>query len=78
MKSINLTYISDNGVSFPLVATSMYLKEASFHEYSWNPEAVGYKLGDLLKIFTKDVFAQRCLAQKCPDEKACRYSETVK
>lgn len=58
--SINLTYISDNGTSFPLVAQSMYIKEGSFHEYSWNPEAVAYKLGDLLKIFTKDAQQYSC------------------
>lgn len=58
--SINLTYISDNGQSFPLVAEQMYIKEGSFHEYSWNPEAVAYKLGDLLKIFTKDAQQYSC------------------
>lgn len=60
MNNINLTYISDNGTAFPLVASAMYLKEASFHEYSWNPEAVTYKLGDLLKIFTKDALQYNC------------------
>lgn len=51
---IDLTYTSDNGVSFPLVAEKMYLKDASLHEYKWNAEGVKYKYGDLLKIFTKD------------------------
>lgn len=60
MNNINLTYISDNGTAFPLVASKMYLKEASFHEYSWNPEAVTYKFGDLLKIFTKDALQYNC------------------
>lgn len=58
--NINLTYISDNGISFPLVAESMYIKEGSFHEYAWNPETVKYKLGDLLKIFTKDAQQYSC------------------
>jgi hypothetical protein len=58
--NINLTYISDNGTSFPLVATSMYIKTGSFHEYSWNPEAVSYKYGDLLKIFTKEAQQYNC------------------
>lgn len=58
--NLNLTYISDNGVSFPLVAQSMYIKTGSFHEYSWNPEAVAYKFGDLLKIFTKDAQQYSC------------------
>ena len=31
-----------------------------------------------LNIFTKNGFTKRCFAQKCPDEKACRHSETVK
>lgn len=58
--SINFTYISDNGVSFPLVAESMYIKKGSFHDYSWNPESVSYKYGDLLKIFTKDAQQYKC------------------
>ena len=58
--NINLTYISDNGISFPLVAESMYIKEGSFHEYAWNPETVKYKLGALLKIITKDAQQYSC------------------
>ena len=58
--NIDLTYISDNGTSFPLVATSMYIKTGSFHEYSWNPESVSYKYGDLLKIFTKEAQQYNC------------------
>jgi len=54
MKEINLIYTSDNGISFPLVAEGMYLKDASFHEYEYTPEKVSYKYGDLLKLFTKD------------------------
>lgn len=54
MSEINLTYTSDNGISFPLVAEKMYLKDASFHEYDYTPEKVSYKYGDLLKLFTKD------------------------
>ena len=51
---IDLTYTSDNGTVFPLVADKIYLKDASFHEYEWTPNSVKYKYGDLLKIFTKD------------------------
>lgn len=57
---IDLTYISDNGTSFPLVAERMYLKTASFHDYKWNPEAVTYKYGDLVKLFTKDAIKYTC------------------
>ena len=38
MSEINLTYTSDNGASFPLVAEKMYLKDASFHEYEYTPD----------------------------------------
>lgn len=58
--SLDLTYISDNGTSFPLVAEKMYIKKGSFHEYTWNPEGVAYKYGDLLKIFTKDAQQYNC------------------
>lgn len=58
---IDLTYTSDNGTSFPLVAEKMYLKDASLHEYKWNPESVKYKYGDLLKIFTKDAIKYEVL-----------------
>lgn len=61
MKSINLTYISDNGTSFPLVASEMYLKTASFHEYSWIPEPIKYAYGDLLKAFTKEAIKYKCV-----------------
>ena len=52
--NIDLTYTSSNGDSFPLVATDFYLKDASFHEYEWNPEVTKFRYGDLLKLFTKD------------------------
>lgn len=52
--SIDLTYTSSNGDSFPLVATNFYLKDASFHEYEWNPEVTKFRYGDLVKLFTKD------------------------
>ena len=54
MSEINLIYTSDNGNEFPLKAESMYLKEASLHEYEYTPEKVSYKYGDLLKLFTKN------------------------
>lgn len=54
MREINLTYNSSSGESFPLVATKMYLKNASIHAFEWKPSATAFKFGDLLKTFTKD------------------------
>lgn len=51
---IDLTYNSSTGESFPLVATNMYLKNASIHAFEWKPSSTAFKYGDLLKTFTKD------------------------
>ncbi len=60
MTDIDLTYISDTGDEFPLVAERIYLKDASFHEYEWEPQGVEYKYGDLLKLFTKKAKSYSC------------------
>ena len=51
---VDITYVSSNGVAFPLVATNFYIKDASIHEYEWNPEVTKFRYGDFVKMFTKE------------------------
>lgn len=53
MNEVDITYVSSSGVAYPLVATNFYIKEASIHEYEWEPEVTKFKYGDLVKLFTK-------------------------
>lgn len=54
MREVDITYTSSSGVAFPLVATNFYIKDASIHEYEWNPEVTKFRYGDFVKMFTKE------------------------
>jgi hypothetical protein len=47
-------YVSSTGDEYNFIEDNHYIKTASLHDFTWEPNKTAYKYGDKLKGFTKD------------------------